>query len=243
MNMIIKNHKLARAGLLLAGLAIVLLGWGAVGPPAFAAPAQQEIAKPAEPPAQDEVPAKVVPPTLTVTLQDEDGAPIRGVTLLAIAADSTGREKGRATTDPDGKAVFKNLKSGSYYFFANMNAIRQHAGYGMQLTIRSFKTSRTFFLSETRTFDLSANVESAFVIKRAEHIWLETYLQVVRTGKVVIMNQQMGLQHIIPVASTDYLQVYLPMNKMYGIVTIKDDDFDSWVLEIYSHERLRINLL
>ena len=33
------------------------------------------------------------------------------------------------------------------------------------------------------------------------------------------------------------------MRQMYGIVTIKDDDYDSWVLEVYAHERLRIQLL
>lgn len=194
-------------------------------------------------PAKEEAPAKVEPPTLTITLQDEDGEPIRGVTLSAIVADSTGREKGRATTDPTGKAVFRNLKSGRYYFFAHMNELRKHPGYGMQLMVRALKSSRTFFLSEPRVFDLGANVESTFVIKRGAYIWIETYLQVVRSGKVIILNQQMGLQHIIPVASTDYLQIYLPMRTMYGLVTIKDDDFDSWVLEIYSHEGLRINLL
>jgi uncharacterized surface anchored protein len=194
-------------------------------------------------PTKEDAPAKVELPTLTITLQDEDGEPIRGVTLSAIMADSTGREKGRATTDTTGKAVFRNLKSGRYYFFAHMNELRKHPGYGMQLMVRALKTSRTFFLSEPRIFDLSANAESTFLIKRGEHIWIETYLQVVRSGKVIILNQEMGLQHIIPVASTDYLQIYLPMRTMYGLVTIKDDDFDSWVLEIYAHERLRINLL
>lgn len=225
--------RLARYGMAVF-LAIILLYGGTTCPSAFAAP---EVVKPAEPP------AKAAPPTLTVTLQDEDGAPIRGVTLHAITSDYTGNEKGKATTDETGKAVFKNLKSGSYYFFANINALRHHAGYGMPLVYRAFKSTRSFFLSESRNFDLSANAETTYVIKRAEHIWFETYLQVVRSGKIVVMNQKQGMQHIIPVASTDYIQIYLPMRQMYGIVTIKDDDYDSWVLEVYAHERLRIQLL
>ncbi len=220
------NHFRVATFLLILLLAICL--------PAFAAP---DVVKPADPP------TKVAPPTLTVTLQDEDGAPIRGVTLHAMIADFTGRENGKATTDETGKAVFKNLKSGSYYFFANINALRQHAGYGMPLVYKAFKTTRSFYLSESRSFDLSADAETTYVIKRAEHIWFETYLQVVRSGKIVIMNQKQGLQHIIPVASTDFIQIYLPMRQMYGIVTIKDDDYDAWVMEVYAHERLRIQLL
>ncbi len=230
--MVITRNRLARCAVALC-LATALLCSGA-GQSAFAAP---DNAKPTE------TPAKVAPPVLMVTLQDEDGAPIRGVTLHAITADNTGNEKGKATTDETGKAVFKNLKSGSYYFFANVNALRQHAGYGMPLVYKAFKTTRSFFLSESRNFDLSADAETTYVVKRAEHIWFETYLQVVRSGKIVIMNQKQGLQHIIPVASTDFIQIYLPMRQMYGIVTIKDDDYDSWVLEVYSHERLRIQLL
>ncbi len=225
--------RLARFGMAVF-LAIILLYGGTTCPGAFAAP---EVVKPAE------TPAKPLPPTLTVTLQDEDGAPIRGVTLHAITSDYTGNEKGKATTDETGKAVFKNLKSGSYYFFANINALRRHAGYGMPLVYKAFKTTRSFYLSESRSFDLSANAETTYVIKRAEHIWFETYLQVVRSGKIVILSQKQGMQHIIPVASTDYIQIYLPMRQMYGIVTIKDDDYDSWVLEVYAHERLRIQLL
>ena len=220
-----------------AFLIIILL---AICPIAFAAPA---VANQTEAPVKDETPIKVVPPTLTVMLQDEDGLPIRGVTLHAIIADATGRENGKATTDETGKAVFKNLKSGKYYFFANINALRQHAGYGMPLVYQAFKTTRSFFLSESRSFDLNANAETTYVIKRAEHIWFETYLQVVRSGKIVIMNQTQGMQHIIPVASTDFIQIYLPMHNTYGIITIKDDDYDAWVLEVYSHERLRIQLL
>lgn len=224
------RNRLAHYGMA-AFLIIMLL---ATCPVALAAP---ELVKPTDPP------AKPAPPALSVTLQDEDGLPIRGVTLHAMTADFTGRENGKATTDESGKAVFKNLKSGSYYFFANVNALRQHAGYGMPLVYRAFKTTRSFFLSENRSFDLSADAETTYVIKRAEHIWFETYLQVVRSGKIVITNQKMGMQHIIPVASTDFIQIYLPMRQMYGIVTIKDDDYDSWVMEIYSHERLRIQLL
>ena len=228
--------RLARYGMAVF-LAIILFCGGTV---CLAAP---EGVKPPDAPTKEETPAKPLPPTLTVTLQDEDGAPIRGVTLHAITSDYTGNEKGKATTDETGKAVFKNLHSGSYYFFANINALRHHAGYGMPLVYKAFKTTRSFYLSESRNFDLSANAETTYVIKRAEHIWFETYLQVVRSGKIVILSQKQGMQHIIPVASTDYIQIYLPMRQMYGIVTIKDDDYDSWVLEVYAHERLRIQLL
>jgi len=191
---------------------------------------------------QEGEPAKVVP-TLTITLQDEDGLPISGVSLSAIAADFTAKGKDSATTDKNGKAVFRSLKSGTYYFFANFNAIRAHAGYGIPAMIREFKSSRTFFLSESRPFDLSASVESTYTVKRGAYILFETYLQTVRSGKIIIMNEKNGMEHILPIASTDYLQVYLPMRNLYKIVTIKDNDFDSWIMEFYAHERLRIELL
>jgi len=190
----------------------------------------------------DKEQVKVVP-TLTILLQDEDGLPISGVSLSAIAADFTAKGKDSAMTDKNGKAVFTHLNSGTYYFFANFNAIRSHAGYGMQTMIREFKSSRTFYLSESRKFDLSANVESTYTVKRGAYIFFETYLQTVRSGKIIVMNEKNGIEQIIPVASTDYLQIYLPMRTMYKIVTIKDDDFDSWIMEFYAHERLRIELL
>jgi len=193
-------------------------------------------------PSSDQEQVKVVP-TLTITLQDEDGLPISGVSLSAIAADYTAKGKDSATTDKNGKAVFTHLNSGTYYFFANFNAIRSHAGYGMQAMIREFKSSRTFYLSESRKFDLSANVESTYTVKRGAYIFFETYLQTVRSGKIIVMNEKNGIEQIIPVASTDYLQIYLPMRTMYKIITIKDDDFDSWIMEFYAHERLRIELL
>lgn len=206
-------------------------------PSAYAEATAPEAAK-----LQEGEPVKAAP-TLTVTLQDEDGLPITGVSLSAIAADFTAKGNGSATTDKNGKAVFSNLKSGAYYFFANFNAIRAHAGYGMPAMIREFKSSRTFFLSESRQFDLSANVESTFTVKRGAYILFETYLQTVRSGKIIIMNEKNGMEHVLPVASTDYLQIYLPMRNLYKIVTIKDNDFDSWIMEFYAHERLRIELL
>ena len=189
-----------------------------------------------------EAPEKVAP-TLTITLLDEDGLPISDVGLSAIAADFTAHTKGRATTDREGKAVFRGLASGNYYFFAHFNAIRSHAGYGMPAMIREFKSSRTFFLSESRKFDLSANVESTFTVNRGSYILFETYLQTVRSGKIIIMNEKNGIEQILPVASTDYLQIYLPMRTTYKIVTIKDNDYDSWIMEFFAHERLRIELL
>ena len=124
-----------------------------------------------------------------------------------------------------------------------VNAIRSHAGYGMPAMIREFKSSRTFFLSESRKFDLSANVESTFTVNRGSYILFETYLQTVRSGKIIIMNEKNGIEQILPVASTDYLQIYLPMRTTYKIVTIKDNDYDSWIMEFFAHERLRIELL
>jgi hypothetical protein len=197
----------------------------------------------AEEPGQEVVkPQKIVVPTLTLTLQDEDGLPISGVSLAAIAADFTAKEKDSATTDKNGKAVFR-IKSGTYYFFANFNAIRSHTGYGMPAMIRAFKTSRTFFISESRKFDLSQSVESTVTVKRGSYILFETYMQTVRSWKIILMNEQNGIEQIIPVASTDYMQIYLPMRNMYKVVTIKDNDFDSWIMEFYAHERLRIELL
>jgi len=190
-----------------------------------------------------EEPKQVLPTTLTVTLQDEDGLPISGVSLAAIDGDFTGKERGSATTDNNGKAVFRHLKSGTYYFFAHINAIRIHAGYGLPAMIKEFKSSRTFYLSESRKIDLSENVESTYTIKKGAYILFETYLQTVRSGKIIVMNEKNGIEQIIPVASTDYLQIYLPMRSVYKIVTIKDNDYDSWIMEFYAHERLRIELL
>ena len=192
--------------------------------------------------AHAEEPEKVAP-TLTITLQDEDGLPISGIGLSAVAADFTSNTKGRATTDREGKAVFRGLPSGTYYFFAHFNAVRSHSGYGIPAMIREFKSSRTFYFSESRKFDLSANAESTFTVKRASYILFETYLQTVRSGKIIIMNEKNGIEQIIPVASTDYLQIYLPMRTTYKIVTIKDNDYDSWIMEFFAHDRLRIELL
>ena len=194
------------------------------------------------PRAYAEAPEKAAP-TLTITLLDEDGLPISGIGLSAMAADFTAHTKARATTDREGKAVFRGLPSGTYYFFAHFNAVRSHSGYGMPAMIREFKSSRTFYLSESRKFDLSANAESTFTVKRASFILFETYLQTVRSGKIIIMNEKNGIEQIIPVASTDYLQIYLPMRTTYKIVTIKDNDYDSWIMEFFAHERLRIELL
>ena len=184
-----------------------------------------------------------IPPTLTITLLDEDGLPISDIGLSAVAADFTAHTKGRATTDREGKAVFRGLPSGTYYFFAHFNAVRSHSGYGIPAMIREFKSSRTFYLSESRKFDLSANAESTFTVKRAAYILFETYLQTVRSGKIIIMNEKNGIEQIIPVASTDYLQIFLPMRTTYKIVTIKDNDYDSWIMEFFAHDRLRIELL
>ena len=72
---------------------------------------------------------------------------------------------------------------------------------------------------------------------------LETYLQVVRSEKVIIACKKLGVEQLIPISSIDYVQIYLPMHQMYQLITIKDQDFDSWILEIFSHERMRIELL
>jgi len=238
--MIVKKNNSAGAGWL--KLAVVLSFVFVVCIASLTPSAYAETTAPDAVKQQDSDSIKVVP-TLTITLQDEDGVPISGVSLSAIAADFTARGKDSATTDKNGKAVFTHLTSGTYYFFANFNAIRSHAGYGMQAMIRAFKSSRTFYLSESRKFDLSANVESTYTVRRGEYISFETYLQTVRSGKIIVMNEKNGIEQIIPVASTDYLQIYLPMRTMYKIVTIKDDDFDSWIMEFYAHERLRIELL
>ncbi len=218
---------------LFLALPIALIFCGLAMGSVYAEEPGQEVAKPDKKPL----------PTLTVSLKDADGAPISGVSLNAIAADFTGRGKGSATTDKTGKAVFKNLTSGTYYFFANFNAIRSHAGYGLPAMIREFKSSRTFYLSESRQFDLSADVEATYTVNRGAYILFETYLQTVRSGKIIIMNEKNAIEQIIPVASTDYMQIYLPMRTLYKIVTIKDNDFDSWIMEFYAHERLRIELL
>ena len=217
-----ENVRRKLAGILL----LALVAWFALLPPSAYAETTEKVA-----------------PTLTITLQDEDGLPISGIGLSAVTADFAAHTKGRATTDREGKAVFRGLPSGTYYFFAHFNAVRSHAGYGMPAMIREFKSSRTFYLSESRKFDLSANAESTFTVKRTSFILFETYLQTVRSGKIIIMNEKNGVEQIIPVASTDYLQIYLPMRTTYKIVTIKDNDYDSWIMEFFAHDRLRIELL
>lgn len=183
------------------------------------------------------------PTTLTVTLQDEDGLPIVGVNLSAVAADFSGRVMDRATTDKEGKAVFKRLKSGAYYFFGNINALHKHDGYASSAMVRDFKTTRSYYISESQKFDLSDNAEATYTIKRRAFVMFESYLQVVRSEKFVIINQKYGIEQVVPMASIDYLRVYMPMRQTYQIVTIKDNDFDSWILEIFAHEAMRIELL
>ena len=223
-------------------LAIMLVYCNWITPVGFAAEKEQAPAKP-----QDktgiETTQEVLPTSLTVTLQDEDGAPIVGVNLSATAADFTGRVMDRATTDINGNAVFKHLKSGVYYFFANINAIHRHEGYGLQAMARKFKRSRSFYISESKRYDLSENAEETQTVKRNAFISIETYLQVVRSDKVAVLNKKMRIEQIVPLDSVDYLQIYLPMRQTYQFVTIKNDDFDAWILEIYAHERLRIELL
>lgn len=186
---------------------------------------------------------KVLPPTLTITLQDEDGAPIAGVDIAAMAVALAGTEKDRAKTDINGKAVFKHLKSGTYYFFADIKAIHKHDGYDFPSIIKEIKTTRSYYISETKQFDLSENVECTFTIRRNAYILFETYLDVFKSNEIVVVNKNMGISQNIPVASADYTQIYLPMRSRYQIITIKDGDFDSWVIDFFAHEGLRIELL
>ena len=186
---------------------------------------------------------EAAPPTLTVILLDMDGNPISGIGLAVVTADTTGREKGRHTTDKDGKVVYTGLKSGSYYLFANVNALQRHEGYGMSAMVKVFKTSASYFISENRKLDMSQNAEWTVTIKNDAYITVQTFLQVVRSGKIVVINNEMGIQQIIPVASTDFLHIFLPMLHKYQIATIKDDDFDAWILEIFAYGREHIELL
>lgn len=186
---------------------------------------------------------KKVRPTLTLTLQDEDGKPISGVTVSAMEGDFVGKEKKSAQTNENGKVVFKHLKSGTYYFYANINAIQKHAGYGLPGAIRSFKTARSYYISESKQYDLSENVECTFTIKKGAYIWIETFLDVSLPQKIVIVNKKLGIEQMIPVAATDFIQIYMPMRNRYQIITIKDNDFDSWIIEFYAHDRLHIELL
>ena len=190
----------------------------------------------------DGPPQKVLPPTLTVTLLDEDGAPIVGVDLSAMEGNASGKESGSATTDANGKAVYKHLKSGAYYFFANLKAIRSHAGYDFPAIIKEIKTVRSFYISETKRFDLSANVECTYTIKRNACISFETFLNVFKSDKIVVVNKRMGIGQNIPVEA-DFIRIYLPMRSKYQIITVKDGDFDSWIIDFYAHEGLRIELL
>jgi len=183
------------------------------------------------------------PPTLTLTLQDEDGKPISGVTVSAMEGNFVGMEKKSATTNKNGKVVFKHLKSGNLYFYAKIDAIQKHTGYGLPGAIRSFKTARSYYISESNQFDLSENVECTFTIKKGAYIWIETFLDVSLPQKIVIANKKMGIEQMIPVAATDFIQIYMPMRERYQIITIKDNDFDSWIIEFYAHDRLHIELL
>lgn len=182
-------------------------------------------------------------PVLALTLQDEQGQPIAGIEVSAMEGDLVGKEKERARTDENGKVVFKRLTSGTYYFFANIDAIRSHSGYGLPAMIRKYKTSHSYYISESRQFDFSSSVECAYIIKKGEFIWFDTYHDYYRANAIVVVNKAMGIEQIIPVASTDCMQIYLPMHKFYQITTVKNDAFDAWVFEIYSHKGLHLDLL
>jgi len=184
-----------------------------------------------------------VAPTLTLTLQDEDGKPISGVNLSAMEGYFVGKEKRSAKTDENGKAVFKHLPSGTYYFFANIKSISSHVGYGLPGIIKEFKTSRSYYISEIQQFDLSDNVECTYTIKRGEFIWFETFLDLSKPDKIAIINKKMGIQQRITVDAIDFMQIYMPMRNTYQIITIKDNDFDSWIIDFYAHDRLKIELL
>lgn len=186
---------------------------------------------------------KVLPPTLTVTLLDEDGQPVRGIEVHVMPGNLAGKEKERARTDENGKAVFKQLKSGTYYFYANVGALRSHDGYDFPAIIKETKRYRSYYISETRRFDLSENAACTFTIKRSAYIMLETFLDVYKPDKIVLMNKRLGIGQNIPIDATDFIQIYLPLGEKYQIITVKDGDFDSWIIEFYAHEGLRMELL
>lgn len=183
------------------------------------------------------------PPTLTLTLQDEDGQPIRGVYVSAMAVALAGTESGWARTDDNGRAVFKHLKSGTYYFFANIRALRSHPGYDFPAIVKELKSTRSYYISETKRFDLSQDAACTYTIKRNACIMFTTFLDVYKPDKIVIANRKLGIGQNIPVDSADFIQIYLPMRYNYQIYTVKDGDFDSWIIDFYAHEGLRIELL
>jgi len=183
-----------------------------------------------------------VSPTLTLTLLDADGQPISGVTVSAMPGNFSGKEADRARTDATGKAVFKHLKSGAYYFFADVAALRSHDGYDFPAIIKQIKTTRSYYLSETKKFDLSDNVACTYTINRNACVSFETFLDVFKSDLIVIKNNQMGIGQNIPVQA-DFIRIYLPMRSLYQIITVKDGDFDSWIIDFYAHEGLRIELL
>lgn len=185
----------------------------------------------------------VLPPTLTVTLQDEDGQPISDVELHAMPANLAGKEKARARTDESGKAVFKHLKSGAYYFYANVRALRSHDGYDFPAIIKETKNYSSYYVSETKRFDLSENAECTLTIKRGAYVMLETFLDVYKPDKIVLMNKRQGIGQNVPIGSADFIQLYMPMGEKYSIITVKSGDFDSWIIEFYAHNGLRIELL
>ena len=186
---------------------------------------------------------EVAMPTLTLTLQDENGIPIVGVDVSAMEGDFVGEKRDGGKTDENGTVVFRHLPSGTYYFFANIKAIHSHVGYGMPALAREFKTARSYYVSESKPFDLSANVEYTYKIKKKDHIWFETFLDLAKPEKIALINKKMGIEQIIPVDNIDFIQIYMPMGIEYQIITIKDKDFDSWILDFYAHEGLRIELL
>jgi|GEM_PF-4703396 len=186
---------------------------------------------------------EVAMPTLTLTLQDENGLPIVGVDVSAMEGDFVGKKRDGGKTDENGTVVFKHLPSGTYYFFANIKAIHSHVGYGLPALTREFKTARSYYVSESKPFDLSANVECTYKIKKRDYIWFETFLDLSKPEKIALVNKKMGIEQIIPVDNIDFIRIYMPMGSAYQIVTIKDKDFDSWILDFYAHEGLRIELL
>jgi len=71
----------------------------------------------------------------------------------------------------------------------------------------------------------------------------ETFLDVYKPDKIALSNKSLGIVQTIPVNSADYIQIYLPMRSKYKIFTVKDGDFDAWIIEFYAHEGLRIMVL
>ena len=182
------------------------------------------------------------PHTLTLKMVDDKGIPVTGVTVHAMRGNFEGTEADTATTDLNGNAVFRQLRSGDYYFFADIEPIRKHSRYALSRVISYNKTCKSYYISEVNHFEMDRDVNCKQTIMPDEFIWITTFYNTFPPEAIIMKNDDMKLEQPLQ-AGSDFIQVFMPMGDLWSIMTVKDGDYDAWVLEFYAEERTQLNLL